>query len=334
MEFFLILDIPLFSFTVFFPLCHVGLQPRHHHHQSVESWLALTWQSSAKPMQFRANRGSSAMTRWKTHQLATKTRPTRLEVWHKFRLASLKQRIISQRIITKYLTQMLRQQNLNCSQLWTLKYWGSSWLTSDEAFPPDLREIFYVFTGASLQHVCGEGERQKQKKGGRDKKGGGKGGREIGEEEALMCLYSGSSVPGLSLACAVDLFVRGKYLQRWIKCLAGNFLSSVERAVWFFLVVYGKVRKQTNRKWIVKQKESQMKELENSQPCPYWAGHIIYRQEYQGGDWIFPYFLMDSHGSGWSLTWGKWPWHLSSSHRAWPELLLGRFLWLPTRLTS
>lgn len=115
-------------------------------------------------------------------------------------------------------------------------------------------------------------------------------------------LYSGSSVPGLSLSCAVDLFVRGKYLQRWIKCLAGNFLSSVERAVWFFLVVYGKVRKQTNRKWIIKQKGSQIKELENSQPCPYWAGHIIYRQEYQGGDWIFPYFLMDSRGSGWSLT--------------------------------
>lgn len=115
-------------------------------------------------------------------------------------------------------------------------------------------------------------------------------------------LYSGSSVPRLSLSCAVDLFVRGKYLQWWIEYLAGNFLSSVERAVWFFLVVYGKVRKQTNRKWIVKQKGSQIKELENSQPCPYLGGHIIYRKEYQGGDWTFPYFLMDSRGSGCSLA--------------------------------
>lgn len=129
-------------------------------------------------MQFRANQGSSAMTRWKTQQLATKTRPTRLQVWHKFLLASLKQRIISQRIIAKFVTQMLRQQNLNCSRLWTLEYWGSSWLTSEEAFPPDLRQIFYVFTGPSLQHVCGEGERQRQKKGGRKRQEGRREGRE------------------------------------------------------------------------------------------------------------------------------------------------------------
>lgn len=115
-------------------------------------------------------------------------------------------------------------------------------------------------------------------------------------------LYLVSSVPGLSLSCAVGLFARGKYLQWWIKYLAGNFLSHVERAVWFFPVVYGKVRKQTNRKWVIKQKGNQIKDLENSQLCPYWGTHIIYRKEYQRGDWTFAYSLMDSCGSGSSLA--------------------------------